>query len=562
MSGVSLVDDGCALLSMRSSDFDAYSAIGEVIDNSIQAGAKNIRLLVKFQPSRQEPITSIAFGDDGAGMSSDILHRCLQLGYSTRFNDRSGIGRFGVGATLAAINQCKKVEVYSKEKSGEWLYTYIDLDLITADPPQMVEIPAPTKKAIPGEFRDLVGSASGTLVVWSKYDRQPDPAGKMIEELHVWVGRTYRNFIWNGVRIFINPDLVKAIDPLYANTALTKFPDDAKAHEYKEILLPWPVAHEDREDGGPTDSVIRIRMSLLPKEFRPTQGSGNTRQTKDRHIDRNEGVSILRNNREVFYDAIPWWPGTPFKEIDRWWGCEISFDAILDTQFTVKNIKRGAIPVRELKQAICDRITPTRDTALEQVRSLWKEAEAAARAQGIETGVDTGHTDAERAAKGTPTAKNVIDKGKSIDEETRKLTDQLLKNADEQQKALWRAKFKSQPFTIVDDQWKGPEFVETNHLGGVDVLKYNMQHAFFAEISAIRTALASGDPDELKYSQHLSALIDLLLISYSKAEAMFDKDLELRAETFIEQLRMSWGNYLANYLETWRKRTEANDHGE
>jgi len=35
-------------------------------------------------------------------------------------------------------------------------------------------------------------------------------------------------------------DLVKAIDPLYANTALTKFPDDAKAHEYKEILLPWP----------------------------------------------------------------------------------------------------------------------------------------------------------------------------------------------------------------------------------------------------------------------------------------------------------------------------------
>jgi len=46
-----LVDDGCALLSMRSSDFDAYKRHREVIDNSIQAGAKNIRLLVKFQPS-------------------------------------------------------------------------------------------------------------------------------------------------------------------------------------------------------------------------------------------------------------------------------------------------------------------------------------------------------------------------------------------------------------------------------------------------------------------------------------------------------------------------------
>ena len=89
-----------------------------------------------------------------------------------------------------------------------------------------------------------------------------------------------------------------------------------------------------------------------------------------------------------------------------------------------------------------------------------------------------------------------------------------------------------------------------------------MQHAFFSEIAQIRSALASGDPEELKYSQHLSALIDLLLISYSKAEAMFEKDLELRAETFIEQLRMTWGNYLANYIETWKKDSQAGHHGE
>jgi len=40
----------------------------------------------------------------------------------------------------------------------------------------------------------------------------------------------------NGVRIFINPDLVKAIAPLYANTALTKF-RRCQGHEYKEIPL-------------------------------------------------------------------------------------------------------------------------------------------------------------------------------------------------------------------------------------------------------------------------------------------------------------------------------------
>src|SRR5438445_529680 len=201
MSGVSLVDDGAALLSMRNSDFDAYSAVGEVIDNSIQARAKKVRLIINFRASQEEPITSISFGDDGTGMPSDVLHRCLQLGYSTRYNDRGGIGRFGVGATLGAINQCKKIEIYSKEKNGDWLYTHIDLDLITADPSEMEEIPIPKKKPIPPELRELVGSTSGTLVVWSKYDRQPVPASKMIEELRVWVGRTYRKFIWAGVEI-------------------------------------------------------------------------------------------------------------------------------------------------------------------------------------------------------------------------------------------------------------------------------------------------------------------------------------------------------------------------
>ena len=43
-SSVSLVDDGAALLSMRNSDFDVYSAYGEVIDNAIQASANNIQI--------------------------------------------------------------------------------------------------------------------------------------------------------------------------------------------------------------------------------------------------------------------------------------------------------------------------------------------------------------------------------------------------------------------------------------------------------------------------------------------------------------------------------------
>src|SRR5260221_716094 len=127
---VLLVDNARALESLRNSDFDAYSAFGEVIDNSIQANAKRIDIKVIYTPRSGrsfEPITKIGFADDGHGMDPEILHRCLQLGYSSRYNDRSGIGRFGVGMTLGAINQCERVEVYSKIPSGNWYMTYIDL---------------------------------------------------------------------------------------------------------------------------------------------------------------------------------------------------------------------------------------------------------------------------------------------------------------------------------------------------------------------------------------------------------------------------------------------------
>ena len=47
MGSVNIVHVGRALESLRNSSFDTVSAIGEVIDNSIQADAKNLKFLLK-----------------------------------------------------------------------------------------------------------------------------------------------------------------------------------------------------------------------------------------------------------------------------------------------------------------------------------------------------------------------------------------------------------------------------------------------------------------------------------------------------------------------------------
>jgi hypothetical protein len=150
-----------------------------------------------------------------------------------------------------------------------------------------------------------------------------------------------------------------------------------------------------------------------------------------------------------------------------------------------------------------------------------------------------------------------LDQGKDSEKETEKFTEteDWLKHADDQKKAAWKAKFQSQPFTIIDGEWKGPEFFETHFLGGKSVLKYNLRHVFFSEIEAIREHLAN-ETNSNPQARRLKALIDLLLIAYAKSEVMFDSTLTMSAERFIEQLRMNWGNYLANYIETFRNEAE------
>lgn len=564
MNNVRIFADSNALDSLRNSDFDAVSAYGEVIDNAIEAGAKKIQVRFDTQTNSRgyEQIKRICFGDDGCGMNAETLHQCLQLGWSSRFNQRNGIGRFGVGMTMAAIHECQKIEVYSKDLGGRWLTTHIDLAEIKSG--GEARIPEPREVNPPAEIANLAGNSSGTIVIWSKYDRQAQNATLIMGDAVPWIGRTYRYFIWDDdVQIFLNGELICAIDPLYVRVEKTRFPEDPKAQSYEPILIEWPVDDYDVPDDSPKNSKIRILMSLLPENFRPIPGSGGSGEAKSRFIHLNDGISILRNRREVFYGHIPYWGSgsaggkgwNRFEEIDRWWGCEIQFEAVLDRAFTVKNIKRGAVPNTELKKIIKKLILPTRQSCLVEVRRVWelnkqKQREQEAQDKGVDLPGD--HNRAEQVAKKTPTDKNALDADKNIDEESKKLVEKLGDRYDDEQKAKLIALFKSQPFTIMEDTWRGPRLFEANHLGGISVLNYNMSHVFFV---AVYRELESveGEIGAASAARNLKDLLDLLIMAFAKAEARFEPEIELRAIDFIDMLGTSWGQYLQSYLRTWEK---------
>ena len=556
---------GHTLESLRDSDFDSCSALGEVVDNSIQANAKSIR--VYFTNRNKDQIKSVVFIDDGDGMTKETIQHCLRLGWSSRYNDRSGIGRFGVGMTLGAIHECRRVEVYSKAKDSEWYYTYLDLDEIETSDSQEKEWEIPTPKKVKPSLDDnlekYLPTDSGTVVIWSEYDRAADKPSVLIDEFRIWLGRTYRYFIWNEsvvpkvplrkqpLSIFLNGKEIKAIDPLYVRTEKTEFPDDLKATEFPEVIFEWPILDPKIvEELGIDKSKIRIRLTLLPEEWRSYVGSGGNEDAKKRQIPDNEGFSFVRHGREVGYDWIPHFKFANDAK-DRFWGCEIHFEPCLDRSFHVKNIKRGAVPSTELKKAIAEKIGPWIHKQREVISDYWKKKHNEPEpGKELPTGGGA-HTRSENIAAKAGVPQGRIAQGK--DHEVEKAnTAQTVSDNNKEEEARWIARFSSQPFTIGERPWPGPTFVDINFMGGSDALFYNTRHIFFEVLSTIKQEVKDGINVEFN-AERVTVLIDMLLIAYAKSESMLNPNDKLTALDLIDHLKSNWGQYLKTYMTTWQK---------
>ena len=557
--GVKPFAAGNTLESLRDSDFDSCSAYGEVVDNSIQADAENIKIV--FEPKGRDHIARVVFMDDGKGMDREILQNCLRLGWSSRYNDRTGIGRFGVGMTLGAIHECRRVEVFSKPDGGEWNYTYLDLDEIEKSDHEDKEweIPTPVKKSptdiVPPAY---IPSAHGTIVIWSKYDRAQDKYKKLIDEFRIWVGRTFRYYIWNEsvdrkspVTISLNGSEVHAIDPLYVRTNKTGFPDDPPAKEYESIEWDWPINDPKVvEQIGRDTAKIKVRLSLLPEQLREYQGVGGSEDTAKRHIDMNEGFSFLRKGREVGYDWIPHFAFASDQK-DRWWGCEIHFDPVLDRAFTVKNIKRGAVPSTELKKTINDKVGPWIKRQREIVSQYWKEKQNKPAVDMPELPQGAGsHQQSEQIAGKAQVPASKMGSGKDLNIEAKKLAE-LVSDGNSEEAARWEARFKSQPFTVAEKGWLGSTFVDIHYMGGKDALFYNNRHIFFEVFSTIKNEIKDGVNVEYN-AKRLEILIDVLLIAYAKAEASLNPNDQIKAVDFVGILKDHWGQYLKTYITTWQ----------
>ena len=96
--------------------------------------------------------------------------------------------------------------------------------------------------------------------------------------------------------------------------------------------------------------------------------------------------------------------------------------------------------------------------------------------------------------------------------------------------------------------------MEVEPLGGNDLMIYNLNHPFIQKLYRIIETLGEKDDSaEKELAIQLKCLIDLLLISYNKAESKFDPKSKMLVSDLSEQLQINWGQYLQSYLNGWER---------
>ena len=156
------------LEALRGLGYTTASAIADIIDNSISAGALQVR--VDFAWEGEE--SRVAIRDNGRGMSDAELQSAMTLGDKSPLEarDAGDLGRFGMGLKTASLSQCRRLTV-STSKNGARSCLRWDLDALARDSSGgwlMFEGPAAGSEPFMAE---VDSSANGTLVLWERLDR-------------------------------------------------------------------------------------------------------------------------------------------------------------------------------------------------------------------------------------------------------------------------------------------------------------------------------------------------------------------------------------------------------
>ena len=337
----------CLVASMRDLGYSLETAIADLIDNSISAGADSIDIIC--DASCAQPFFVII--DNGRGMTGEELVKAMRHGSISPKQTRSpqDLGRFGLGLKTASFSQCRSLTVISKRDGllygAEWNLDRIDAAdewvLSILDKNDILKLPHAD------QLED-----SGTAVLWRELDRlledetgrhRDEVINEKLDALDRHLSLVFHRFLAGEIKgvpktsITVNGHAIAAFDPFCKKNSATQ-------------VLPEEIV---RIEGVP----VRLQPYVLPHHSRLSSSEYDFYQNRSDFIS-NQGAYIYRNGRLMAWGD--WFRLIPKGEATKLARVQIDFPNVLDESWTIdikKSRARPPRPVRERLRQIISQVT-------------------------------------------------------------------------------------------------------------------------------------------------------------------------------------------------------------
>jgi hypothetical protein len=564
------------------------SAVCEHVDNAIQAGASEVRVYFHQTGHRGNYDIDVLVYDNGKGMAPHVLQVATSFGGSMYYENRTGIGRFGVGMKTAALSMGPAMELYSWQERGAIYTMILDVNEISAIRSNLIELPEPRLlDTLPSHVsriltkplsypkdpnrQDLLAndedelldrmSRSGTMVLIPDCDRLTyKKAQSLAEHATKEIARIYRRQIGEGLRLYINNRRIEPFDPTYwmQNARHTSIPDLPETRS--RLINTWPDIQIPIQEGSERTAPASVRLYLLPIEAwssLPRKTLKNDLQIFDDHL-----VSFVRNGREVHIGTVPELSGRRHAD-SVWLRLQVDFGGELDEAFGVAMNKQGVRPKKYALDAI-------RDVIREEVTRV-REMTARFRAEHTRKGSKSNLSEAERRANEADAlqGKPLPQPAPETDEEKRALEENLrtlaltLKRHDETDEEAFQRITSSRYLTTFkhDDYWP---FYHVDFKLGKVILTINSAHPFFTKLyePLSRLSVAADGESELMDDKstfqgattdggELLVALQMLLFSLGRAQSqLLSGDDSAERRSLLETLVREWSANLRTQLQT------------
>jgi hypothetical protein len=204
------------LESSRDIGYTLNNAIADLVDNSIDASAKNIRISLTFQDNK----LGFHIVDDGRGMTQKELENAMELSCANP-NDirkKGKLGKYGLGLKLSSFAFARILRVTSIASSSNITSYEWNLDKITET--------GFFQRVVSNQERVKIFSSTGTLVEWYNCDKlinyeesdYNSTLASLVKHISLTFGRLIKE---QEITITLNGTRITAMDPFYVGEEST-----------------------------------------------------------------------------------------------------------------------------------------------------------------------------------------------------------------------------------------------------------------------------------------------------------------------------------------------------